>query len=129
MYHFSAPRPSCPVLHLIERIVAPLGLRVDATSPWVDARLPGGDAPGQANLGRTRAPPLIEELAGARSLRLRAQLRVLAFELGNPVAEDVELLLVVGLSASARRINLQRSDERPIGPCRQNRTRSVNVSA
>jgi pilus assembly protein CpaF len=27
------------VLHVIERIVAPLGLRVDATSPWVDARL------------------------------------------------------------------------------------------
>jgi len=25
------------VLHVIERIVAPLGLRVDATSPWVDA--------------------------------------------------------------------------------------------
>ena len=28
------------VLHVIECIVAPLGLRVDATSPWVDARLP-----------------------------------------------------------------------------------------
>jgi pilus assembly protein CpaF len=30
------------VLHVIERVVAPLGLRVDATSPWVDARLPDG---------------------------------------------------------------------------------------
>src|SRR4029450_796716 len=30
------------VLHVIERIVAPLGLRDDATSPWVDARLPDG---------------------------------------------------------------------------------------
>ena len=30
------------VHHLIERIVAPLGLRVDATSPWVDARLSDG---------------------------------------------------------------------------------------
>jgi pilus assembly protein CpaF len=30
------------VLHVIERIVAPLGLRVDATSPWVDARLSDG---------------------------------------------------------------------------------------
>jgi len=30
------------VLHVIERIVAPLGLRVDATSPWEDARLPDG---------------------------------------------------------------------------------------
>ncbi|HZB00990.1 MAG TPA: CpaF family protein [Actinomycetota bacterium] len=30
------------VLHLIERIVGPLGLRVDHASPWVDARLPGG---------------------------------------------------------------------------------------
>ncbi|HYX79900.1 MAG TPA: CpaF family protein [Actinomycetota bacterium] len=31
-----------PVLHVIERIVAPLGLRVDGSSPWVDARLPDG---------------------------------------------------------------------------------------
>ena len=31
-----------PVLHLIERIVGPLGLRVDQASPWVDARLPDG---------------------------------------------------------------------------------------
>ena len=30
------------VLHLIERIVGPLGLRVDRASPWVDARLPDG---------------------------------------------------------------------------------------
>jgi Flp pilus assembly CpaF family ATPase len=30
------------VLHLIERIVAPLGLRVDGTSPWVGARHPDG---------------------------------------------------------------------------------------
>jgi pilus assembly protein CpaF len=31
-----------PVMHLIERIVGPLGLRVDGSSPWVDARLPDG---------------------------------------------------------------------------------------
>jgi hypothetical protein len=30
------------VLHVIERIVAPLGLRVDESSPWVDARLSAG---------------------------------------------------------------------------------------
>ena len=30
------------VRHLIERVVSPLGLRVDATSPWVDARLADG---------------------------------------------------------------------------------------
>ncbi len=30
------------VMHLIERIVGPLGLRVDHASPWVDARLPDG---------------------------------------------------------------------------------------
>ncbi len=30
------------MLHVIERIVAPLGLRVDESSPWVDARLPDG---------------------------------------------------------------------------------------
>ncbi|MBI4728752.1 MAG: CpaF family protein [Acidobacteria bacterium] len=30
------------VRHLIDRIVAPLGLRVDESAPWVDARLPDG---------------------------------------------------------------------------------------
>jgi pilus assembly protein CpaF len=30
------------VMHLIERIVGPLGLRVDESSPWADARLPNG---------------------------------------------------------------------------------------
>ncbi|HYZ91516.1 MAG TPA: CpaF family protein [Actinomycetota bacterium] len=30
------------VRHLIERVVSPLGLRIDATSPWVDARLADG---------------------------------------------------------------------------------------
>ncbi len=30
------------IRHLIERAVSPLGLRVDATSPWVDARLADG---------------------------------------------------------------------------------------
>ncbi len=30
------------VRHLIERVVSPLGLRADASSPWVDARLPNG---------------------------------------------------------------------------------------
>jgi pilus assembly protein CpaF len=30
------------VLHLIERIVSPLGLRIDESSPYVDARLPDG---------------------------------------------------------------------------------------
>jgi pilus assembly protein CpaF len=30
------------VMHLIERIVGPLGLRVDESSPWADARLPEG---------------------------------------------------------------------------------------
>jgi pilus assembly protein CpaF len=29
-------------MHLIERIVGPLGLRVDESSPWADARLPNG---------------------------------------------------------------------------------------
>ena len=42
-----------PVLHLIERIVGPLGLRVDASSPWVDARLPDG-----SQGARDRAAPL-----------------------------------------------------------------------
>jgi Flp pilus assembly CpaF family ATPase len=33
------------VLHMIERIVAPLDLRVDATSPWVDGCRPTFFAP------------------------------------------------------------------------------------
>jgi pilus assembly protein CpaF len=35
-------RCEADVLHLIERVVSPLGLRVDATAPWVDARLQDG---------------------------------------------------------------------------------------
>jgi pilus assembly protein CpaF len=46
-----------PVLHVIERIVAPLGLRVDATSPWVDARLPDGSRV-QTNFLRAPFPVL-----------------------------------------------------------------------
>ncbi len=30
------------VLHAIERIIGPLGLRIDESQPWVDARLPDG---------------------------------------------------------------------------------------
>ena len=38
------------VLHVIERIVAPLGLQVDGSSPWVDARLPDGSRVMRATL-------------------------------------------------------------------------------
>jgi pilus assembly protein CpaF len=31
------------VAALVQRVVAPLGLRVDESRPWVDARLPGGE--------------------------------------------------------------------------------------
>src|SRR5687768_13525409 len=31
------------VAALVQRVVAPLGLRVDEARPWVDARLPGGE--------------------------------------------------------------------------------------
>jgi hypothetical protein len=41
-----------PILHLIERIVGPLGLRVDQASPWVDARLPDGS---RVHTGSSRA--------------------------------------------------------------------------
>jgi pilus assembly protein CpaF len=30
------------ILHIIDRVVAPIGLRVDESMPWVDARLPDG---------------------------------------------------------------------------------------
>src|SRR5437773_113160 len=36
------PLISYPVLHVIERIVGPLGLRADESCPYVDARLPDG---------------------------------------------------------------------------------------
>ena len=41
------------VLHVIERIVAPLGLRVDESSPWADARLSDGSRV-QTNFLRTQ---------------------------------------------------------------------------
>ena len=31
------------VAAMVQRVVAPLGLRVDESRPWVDARLPGGE--------------------------------------------------------------------------------------
>jgi pilus assembly protein CpaF len=34
---------SAAVAALVQRVVAPLGLRVDEARPWVDARLPGGE--------------------------------------------------------------------------------------
>jgi Flp pilus assembly CpaF family ATPase len=49
------------VLHVIERIVAPLGLRVDAMSPWVDARLPDGS--------RVQTKSLCTPFAALRALR------------------------------------------------------------
>ena len=47
------------VLHVIERLVAPLGLRVDELSPWVDARLSDGSRV-QTNFLST--PLAVEEL-------------------------------------------------------------------
>ena len=38
--HFAS---SAALAALIQRVVAPLGLRVDEARPWVDARLPGGE--------------------------------------------------------------------------------------
>ena len=40
--HRRASSPPTAIEHLIERIVGPLGLRVDRSSPMVDARLPDG---------------------------------------------------------------------------------------
>jgi len=36
-------RSAAAVAALVQRVVAPLGLRVDESRPWVDARLPGGE--------------------------------------------------------------------------------------
>jgi Flp pilus assembly CpaF family ATPase len=60
------------VLHVIEGIVAPLGLRIDESYPYVDARLPDGSRV-QTNfpctpfaLGRSGAGP---HSLGARTVR------------------------------------------------------------
>ena len=45
------------VLHVIERIVAPLGLRVDESSPWVDAR-PSDGSRVQTNFLSTPFQPI-----------------------------------------------------------------------
>jgi len=72
------------VLHVIERIVGPLGLRVDESAPWVDARLPDGSrvhaiVPPLAVHGPTitirrfTAEPLgLDELVARGSLTTRA---------------------------------------------------------
>jgi hypothetical protein len=65
------------VLHVIERIVAPLGLRVDATSPWVDARLPDGSRV------QTR---LLSALFRRLGLVLAVELRPKSAYLAAPVA-------------------------------------------
>jgi Flp pilus assembly CpaF family ATPase len=65
------------VLHVIERIVAPLGLRVDATSPWVDARLPDGsrvqtnflNTPFLPSLLHPIQLPAVRELSSVRAYR------------------------------------------------------------
>jgi pilus assembly protein CpaF len=44
------------VLHLIERIVGPLGIRVDESSPWADARLPDGSRARPKLLGPVSGP-------------------------------------------------------------------------
>jgi pilus assembly protein CpaF len=68
------------VLHVIDRVVAPLGLRIDETVPWVDARLPDGSrvhaiVPPLAVAGPTLTirkfsaePPTIEDLVARDSL-------------------------------------------------------------
>ena len=33
------------ILHLIERVIGPLGLRIDESQPYVEARLPDGSRP------------------------------------------------------------------------------------
>jgi pilus assembly protein CpaF len=45
------------VLHVIERM-APLGLRVDGSSPWVDARLPDGSRVQTEILSDPLSPPM-----------------------------------------------------------------------
>jgi pilus assembly protein CpaF len=76
------------VMHLIDRIVGPLGLRVDGTRPWVDARLPDG----------SRAHAIIPPLAvGGPVLTIRkfgrAPLRVAQLEAGGALSPGLTAFL------------------------------------
>ena len=67
------------VLHVIERIVAPLGLRVDATVPWVDARLPDGSRVQTRFLG-TLVGPRASYLPPSSAARCRSDFPASDFE-------------------------------------------------
>ena len=65
------------VLHVIERIVAPLDLRVDGSSPWVDARLSDGGLLQTNSLSlcsRPRLLPPVRSLAASSAPALAATL-------------------------------------------------------
>ena len=59
------------VLHLIERIVGPLGLRVDESSPWADARLPEGSAVSTRSCRLSRSAVPRSRSASSRRSRSR----------------------------------------------------------
>jgi pilus assembly protein CpaF len=85
------------VTALVQRVVAPLGLRVDESRPWVDARLPGGE--------RFHAvlPPLAPDgpvITIRTFARRRLQLRDLIERgaLDTPTARLLEAMVAAGIA-------------------------------
>jgi pilus assembly protein CpaF len=85
------------VTALVRRVVAPLGLRVDESRPWVDARLPGGE--------RFHAvlPPLAPDgpvITIRTFARRRLQLRDLIERgaLDSPTARLLEAMVTAGIA-------------------------------
>jgi pilus assembly protein CpaF len=85
------------VTALVRRVVAPLGLRVDESRPWVDARLPGGE--------RFHAvlPPLAPDgpvITIRTFARRRLQLRDLIERgaLDTPTARLLEAMVAAGIA-------------------------------
>ena len=98
------------VAALVQRVVAPLGLRVDESRPWVDARLPGGE--------RFHAvlPPLAPD-GPVVTIRAFARRRLQLRDLIERGALDVATALAAG--GDGRRRDRHRRVRAPPGPARR----------
>ena len=76
---------------LLERIVAPLGLRIDRSSPWVDARLPDG----------SRVNGIVPPLAVDGPLLTIRRFAARGIDLGQVAGPGVERLLRWAVAAHA----------------------------
>ena len=72
------------VMRIIDRIVAPLGRRIDESSPYVDARLPDGSWGMPVNLG-----PGVNTVNSEYTPMLSPDGRYLFFTSGGPGSDDI----------------------------------------